>query len=483
MKSRRSSLYSLFLNFRKENTLFGNMLVVASGKDLNGKEWFFNETAYEILRLCNGDKGLKDVVEELSSFYSGSRVEIASDVRNFILNGVKNGYITFNNGKSKTVENLISLDNRKLPSQPIESFLYSPLLVLFEITYACNLRCKHCYASAGKPMKDELNIDEIKKLANELGQMRVFDVAIGGGEPLLREDLPEVIRAFIQSNVEPVLVTNGTLFNEEIAEELWKSGLRKVQFSLDGASPEIHDSIRGVKGSFEKTVKAIEIAKSIGYSVAIKTIAQKENLNQLQDVAKLAYELAIDVLTINRAVPYGRAKENLEETFLPYKIYEESIQKLRKSKISLKTDARPLVQGASAKNRFATCMAGTVAIHICPNGDVKPCSYFPDSYVCGNIRERNLQDIWLNSEILKKLRSIHFNKLWEPCKSCNVMCNGGCRAAALSFFGDIYAPDPLCPIVQNKMLELQKATESKEFKVIQKLCRFKPEEYLNIKIP
>ena len=475
--------FSNFLNFRREFSLFGNNLIVASGKAPNGQTWFFNETAYEILKLCDGNKNLKEIIELICSSYEGNKTEIVSDVRNFIINGIKSGYILFNRRDKWNQNSLLCSHNVGLPSKPLRDYLYSPLLVLLEVTYACNLRCKHCYASAGRPMKDELSTDELRKLAEELGKIKVFDVAIGGGEPLLREDLPEVINAFVENKVEPTLATNGTLFDEEAAEELWKAGLRKVQFSLDGASSEVHDSIRGVKGSFEKTIKAVEVAKTIGYSVAIKTIAQKENLNQIQEITKLAYNLAVDDLSVNRAVPYGRAKENLLETFIPYKAYEELVKDLmRSSKVNLKLDLYPSSKRISNRKEFATCQAATMSLHICPNGDVKPCSYFPDQYICGSVRKESIQDIWLNSKVLNELRNIHFNELWEPCKSCSVVCNGGCRAAAVSFFGDIYAPDPLCPMVQNEIPNLLKSKKLKELKVVQKVCAPNPEGYLNIKM-
>ncbi|MGC9202092.1 MAG: PqqD family peptide modification chaperone [Thermoproteota archaeon] len=479
----KTLFFSNFLNFRKEFSLFDNNLIVASGKDLNGQIWFFNETAYEILKLCDGNKNLKEITELICSSYEGNKNEIVSDIRNFIINGVKSGYILLNHIDKENLNDLLCSCNVNLPSQPLRGYLYSPLLVLLEVTYACNLRCKHCYASAGRPMKDELSADELKKLAEELGKIKVFDVAIGGGEPLLREDLPEVIYAFVKNKVEPTLATNGTLFDEEIAEELWKAGLRKVQFSLDGASPDVHDSIRGVKGSFEKTIKAVEVAKTIGYSVAIKTIAQKENLNQLQGITKLAYNLAVDGININRAVPYGRAKENLFETFIPYKMYEESVRDLKRTnKVNLKLDLYPSSKRISDRKEFATCQAATMSLHVCPNGDVKPCSYFPDQYICGNIRKESVQDIWLNSKVLNELRNIRFNELWEPCKSCSIVCNGGCRAAAVSFFGDFYAPDPLCPLVQNKIQSLLKLKKLEELKAVQKICASNPEEYLSIKM-
>jgi MoaA/NifB/PqqE/SkfB family radical SAM enzyme len=127
------------------------------------------------------------------------------------------------------------------------------LKIEWEITYACNLRCRHCYNASGQSQTNELSTREALQLINEIAEMRVFEVGISGGEPLLRSDLFELLTALKTRRIRTYLCTNGTLINDDITQQILESKVSHVMVSLDGASSKTHDSIRG-RGSYSKAI-------------------------------------------------------------------------------------------------------------------------------------------------------------------------------------------------------------------------------------
>jgi len=273
-------------------------------------------------------------------------------------------------------------------------------------------------------------------------------------------ELVELTRTLTSSGVDVVLATNGTLFGEDEARELKRAGLRVVQFSLDGLG-EVHDAIRGVSGCFEKTVEAIKLAKTLGFKVLVKTVVQRSNLSQLLELFKLLNRLGVDGWSVNRAVPSGRALSWWREVHVSYPTFSEAAKHVREImdrysgviNAVIEDAPRPFERLSSAGLKYAVCPAGTTSLHIDPNGDVKPCSYFPPQYVCGSVREGKLLEVWFDSPILIELRKLKREDLLEPCRSCQLACNGRCRGSAAAFFGDPRAPDPLCPVVERALCE------------------------------
>ncbi|MCD6590937.1 MAG: radical SAM protein, partial [Candidatus Aenigmarchaeota archaeon] len=131
----------------------------------------------------------------------------------------------------------------------------APFLVVWDITCACNLKCKHCYATAGRPLPDELTTEEAKQAIDKLDRAGVPIIAFSGGEPLVRPDIFELSRYAADKGIYVAMATNGTLITKETVKKMKKSGIQFVQISLDGADAKTHDGFRGVPGAFDRTVK------------------------------------------------------------------------------------------------------------------------------------------------------------------------------------------------------------------------------------
>ena len=154
-----------------------------------------------------------------------------------------------------------------------------PLTVGWDITHMCNLRCKHCYANAGKRIEEEFSLEEIKKIVDELDSLGTVLIALAGGEPMLRKDIYEIISYIKSKGMEVFLNTNGTMINEDTIIELINAGLTHIEISVDGLE-EDHDFIRG-KGSFEKVLNALEICKKYNIKVGIMSTLFKHNYKNI----------------------------------------------------------------------------------------------------------------------------------------------------------------------------------------------------------
>ena len=162
----------------------------------------------------------------------------------------------------------------------------APFLVVWDITYACNLRCKHCYSTSGIPWKDELNTEEALKAVDVLADAGVTIIAFSGGEPLVRRDFFQIARYAADKGMFVAVATNGTLITKDMAKKMKESGIGYVQISLDGKR-ETYEEFRGVKGIYDKVVEGIVNTKEAGLITCISTTATKLNIDDIPAVMDL----------------------------------------------------------------------------------------------------------------------------------------------------------------------------------------------------
>jgi len=350
--------------------------------------------------------------------------------------------------------------------------LSAPFLVVWDVTYGCNLRCKHCYATAGKCMENELTTEEALDVIDQLSRAGVVALAFAGGEPLMRKDIYELCSYAASRNMYVAIATNGTMITEEVARKLEESGVRYVEVSIDGSRAEIHDSFRGVDGAFEKAIQGIKNLKKTNILTAIAITVTQENFDDFDNVVELALELGVSRLVEFNFIPTGRGRFIAEKDLTPQQ-REELLRKMyRKSmelsgrlelfstapqyaRIALEETRRRgegeisfTFCGGKVDRRVAEiaefisgCGAGRLYCAITPDGKVKPCVFMP--ITVGDLREKSFQEIWDTSEVLKLLRDRE--NLKGSCSRCQYkyVC-GGCRSRAYGYFGDILMPDPGC---------------------------------------
>ncbi len=374
-----------------------------------------------------------------------------------------------------------------------------PFQIVWNFTYSCNLKCKHCYEDAGLN-RPELTtdqaytaIDKLSKIAN----VGLPSLSFSGGEPLMRKDFFEVA-AYAKKKIPYVsLATNGTLLTKENAKKLRDVGVDYVEISLDGASDEIHENFRGIPGCFEKTMEGIHNCLEENLDTCIATTAHKENFDEIPKIVDLAEKLGVRFMHFNY-IPTGRAKEHIEldlsprerllllETMAKKIVYlyikaKEEEQKKRKTKIEVDRLFSTCPQFASVVKKLSKekghkftvsahyaakkgvenvanflggCGAGRLYVGLEPNGDIKPCVFFPtnENTLLGNVLKDNFEQIWDNSEMLWELRTRENLENYEingktiGCGNCKdkYIC-GGCRARSYGYFnGDLSGPDIGC---------------------------------------
>ncbi|WP_202319949.1 radical SAM/SPASM domain-containing protein [Archaeoglobus neptunius] len=347
----------------------------------------------------------------------------------------------------------------------------APFQVVWDVTYACNLRCRHCYATAGKPLEDELTTEEAFDAIDKFDRLGVTIIAFSGGEPLVRRDIFDLTKYAADKGIYVAIATNGTLITEDVARKLKESGVGYLQISLDGLK-QTHDRFRGISGSFDRTVEGIKNALKAGLFVNVSMTVTKYNYRDVEGVIGLCETLGVNWFMHYNFIPTGRGREIVEADispeqreellkFLYQRNHTSSIQLLSTApqfaRVALQCEGNMVpthFYNITAGDRLRElagfiggCGAGRFYISMRANGDIQPCVFFP--LKVGNIREldhRSLEDLWLHNHVFEDLRD---KDIIEGCGTCRYRyyC-GGCRARAYNYFGDYLKPDPGC--IRNK---------------------------------
>lgn len=310
----------------------------------------------------------------------------------------------------------------------------------WNVTADCNLKCKHCYNNPlNKDKKfDEMSIEEGKDMIQQALPLGLKAILFTGGEPLLKKNILTLLKFAKNRNLSVFLATNGTLIDKNFIKN-FRGIVDRINISLDGSSAEKHDAIRGIKGSFSKTIKSIaNLSKK--FSVSISFTAHSQNLDDLPSVAKIAKKYKVP-LTIKRFVSIGEGSRNSELTLSQskYKILVKEVNNLKKTYRIFFRDPFPSSYNKNIDS-YSGCLAGISFLDIDFNGNIYPCTKL--KVLLGNVRNDSLEKIWNNSKTLEKLRK---RKLKGKCKGCErIFSCGGCRAAAYAKTGDFLDEDPLC---------------------------------------
>lgn len=329
-----------------------------------------------------------------------------------------------------------------------EHGLDAPICLTWELTYACNLACLHCLSASGKRDPRELSTQRCQDIIDELERMQVFYVNIGGGEPTVRDDFWELVDYANAHHVGVKFSTNGLRITPEVAARLAGADYVDVQISIDGATAEVNDAIRG-KGSFDMAVRALQNLADAGFSdTKISVVATRHNIGQLDGFAGLAERYGA-TLRITRLRPSGRGID-VYEHLRPRA--EQQIQLynwlVAKGERVLTGDSffhlSPLGE-AGALSGLNMCGAGRVVCLIDPIGDVYACPFaIHEQFLAGNVlTDGGFEQVWKHSKLFAELRD---PKAGGACATCPLYdtCRGGCMAAKFFTGLPMDGPDPEC---------------------------------------
>jgi len=266
--------------------------------------------------------------------------------------------------------------------------LRKPVLrsVELAVTYQCQCACDMCYAEkladAGRKI---LTVDQIRTLWEQCHRLGAIHVNITGGEPLLRKDLCDVIRALKPDSTMVSLVTNGVLLTPERIDRLTAAGLRYLQISIDSLNPQEHDRMRGVPGCFRKAIDGAAYAKSIGLPVCLSTVISHDALKTPEKIWEMIRfaEKMDTFLLLNLAATAGGWTDRKDELLTQEDM--ALVAEFRKHP-AVRQDVMYNFRGKSG------CPAGTEKLYVTAYGDVTPCDMVHISF--GNVLDQPLKTIW-----------------------------------------------------------------------------------------
>jgi mycofactocin radical SAM maturase len=324
--------------------------------------------------------------------------------------------------------------------------LDAPICLTWELTYACNLACVHCLSSSGRRDPRELSTAECKTVIDELERMQVFYVNIGGGEPTVRNDFWELVEYATAHRVGVKFSTNGSRITPQVAARIAASDYLDVQISLDGATAEVNDRVRGA-GSFDAAVGAMECLAEAGVQgFKVSVVCTRENLGQLDEFKAIADRFGAQ-LRLTRLRPSGRGADVWDELHpLPEQQRELHEWLIGHGDDVLTGDSffHLSAFGASLPG-LNLCGAGRVVCLIDPVGDVYACPFaIHESFLAGNVRSPGgFEHVWRESDLFVELRSPQTGGACERCQHFD-SCRGGCMAAKFFTGLPLDGPDPEC---------------------------------------
>lgn len=325
------------------------------------------------------------------------------------------------------------------------------MLISWNTTKRCNLACRHCYRESGPEVdtQNELNTEEGKTLIRQIKNAGFRLLILSGGEPLMREDIYELVSTARDEGLVPAMGTNGTLLSRDAAQELKDQGLKGIAISVDSLDSAYHDDFRGCCGAFDQTQAGIENALAVGLRVQINMTLTDHNQEAFEEMVTFYEKKGVHAIHPFFLVPTGRAltmeEEGLREQGY-YRMIEKILQRQKTTALELKPTCAPqfmpMAKELGIAQRFTRgCLAGTAYCCILPQGEVHICPYLPVS--AGNIREKGFEEIWANSPVFRQLRD--FSQYQGACGACEhqSIC-GGCRARAYYYKGNYMAEEPWC---------------------------------------
>lgn len=297
-----------------------------------------------------------------------------------------------------------------------------PLYAIFELTYKCNLLCKHCYIPAKLRRVQELDVERLKQAIFEISQLGGLYIVFTGGEPLLRKEIFSLIEFAKKLNFAVILFSNGSLITQDVAKRLAGVNLDMVEISIYG-SEKLHNEFVSSE-VFRNVISAIGYLKKYGIKVKLKTILTKLNINEFQYLKSLSkrfgVELKIDyVLTFRNDGDESPLKFQLDNETL-YELVIDSVKENTNSKFK---NLNPVL-----------CSAGFNIVGVTPEGTVYPCIQFP--YKLGDLKKESFIEIWQKKIFETKVK----DKRKYKCFSCDLLnfcnrCPGLCYIESGTLYG------------------------------------------------
>nr|WP_295831766.1 GDL motif peptide-associated radical SAM/SPASM maturase [uncultured Azospirillum sp.] len=327
-----------------------------------------------------------------------------------------------------------------------------PVLVVWETTLACNLKCQHCGSRAGRPRPDELSTEEALDLVDRLAALGTREISLIGGEAYLRKDWVEIIRRCRSHGIRTAVQTGARNLTDRRLDEAVEAGLQAIGVSIDGL-PDLHDRVRGVPGSYDQAMSALRRAKGRGLAVSVNTQIGPETPDHLPVLMNRIIEAGATHWQIQFTVAMGNAVDNPDLLLQPHRLldvmpllarlYREGLDRgllmVVGNNVGYYGPYEHIWRGlGDDRMHWSGCAAGQIGIGIEADGTLKGCPSLATSlYAAGNIRKMSVEDIWRHADRMQfgRLRSV--DELWGYCRTCYYadICRAGCTWTSESLLG------------------------------------------------
>lgn len=325
---------------------------------------------------------------------------------------------------------------------------------VWELTLRCNLACKMCGSRAGEKRSDELSTAEALDLVEQMHGAGIDEVTLIGGEAFLRKDWLQIVARIRELGMDCTMVSGGYRVNLRLAQSMKDAGIQRVSISLDGLREE-HNQLRGRPDAFESALQTMNNLKLVGIPFGCNTQINRVTAPQLPMIYELIKEQGAYNWQVAITYAMGNASDHVENLLQPYDLLElfpllgHLFSKNTEDGFSMSAGNNVGYYGPynfrvtdEGVDEWSGCLAGLYTIGVEANGNIKGCpSLASKPYVGGNIRERRLTDIIVNSEALTLNLNVDTEEgashLWGECGTCEykVRCRGGCNATSHVLFG------------------------------------------------
>ncbi|MDR3361402.1 MAG: 12,18-didecarboxysiroheme deacetylase [Desulfovibrio sp.] len=369
-------------------------------------------------------------------------------------------------------------ESGKLPSHLLQFSKDKKTVIVWNMTRRCNLKCAHCYAHAtGMSGTDAISTSQAITMIDDLAAYGAPVMLFSGGEPLAREDLPDLARHARQKGMRAVISTNGTLISKDKARELKAVGLSYVGISLDGLE-DVHDRFRRVPGAFQNALDGIANCQAEGLKVGLRFTINKRNVAEIPGIFRLLKNLDVPRACFYHLVYSGRGSDligedlNHEQTRQTLDLIMDETRalfdaghpkeiltvdnhadgpyvwmRLQRENPERADEVLTLLQfnEGNSSGRGIGCISWNGSVHA---------DQFWREHVFGNVLERPFSQIWDDQkiELLHKLKDkkVHVRGRCATCRHLNI-CGGNFRARAEAVHGDVWAEDPACYLTKEEI--------------------------------
>ena len=327
-----------------------------------------------------------------------------------------------------------------------------PFIIGWELTLACNLRCGHCGSSAGLARSKELSLREALAICDQFPALLVQEVNFTGGEPLLRADWFEIAVYLRKLDIATKVITNGLTLTPDLIKRLIDADIGSIGVSLDGLE-EHHDYVRDSPGLFRQVVSGIEKLIEAELPVTVLTTVNTLNISELPLLYEYLLSLGVRRWQVQPLFPLGRVREmpHLQLTDREYLRFGAFVAQHSNHAVSNGIEILPgdsfgyFTEYDKRSPPWRGCPAGLVSCGVTSDGKVKGCLSMPDELVEGDLRKKDLWEIWFDQSSFQYTRNYSVKMLGENCKDCDEakLCQGGCSSMSYGAT-ETFHNDPYC---------------------------------------